>query len=290
MPASVLERHHVQVAGRGPRTLVFAHGFGCNQRMWRFVAPAFERDFRVVRFDLAGAGAARRAWDPVRHATLDGYATDLLAILDALDLRDATVVGHSVSATVAMLAAIRSSRRIGRLVMVGPSPCYADDPPGYVGGFARADLEALLDLMERNYRAWVEALAPTIVGTDETGTAIEARTLELRDSILATDPAVIRAFARATFLEDHRAAVPHLPVPALVVQCTDDAIAPEQVGRWLHARLPRATYHQLAAAGHCPHLTHPEELVAAIRRHLAPRVVVAPPAYRSAPRPGVFVS
>ena len=259
----------MQVAGRGSRTMVFAHGFGCNQRMWRFVAPAFEGQFRTVRFDLAGAGGARAAWDPARHATLDGHADDLLAILDALEVRDAFVVAHSVSATAAMLAAIRNSRRIGQLVLVGPSPCYLDEPPAYAGGFAREDLEALLHLMDRNYAAWVEALAPTIVGSDDAGRETEARTLELRDSILATDRAVIRAFARATFLEDHRADVSHVPVPAVVVQCTADAIAPEAVGRWLHARLPRSTFHQLAAAGHCPHLTHPEELIAAIRRHVA---------------------
>jgi sigma-B regulation protein RsbQ len=270
---TLLDRHNVRCTGHGARAIVFAHGFGCDQQMWRFVAPAFEAEWRVVLFDHAGAGpAAPSAYDRVRHATLQGYADDVVAIADALDLRDAVLVGHSVSATIGMLAAIAAPERFGRLVLVGPSPCYLDDPPRYEGGFTREQLDGLLALMAENYTAWADALAPTIVGgADAEGAAGEtARTRagELRDSICTMAPEVALAFARATFLEDHRATVPRVPVPSLVLQCTADAVAPPSVGTWLEANLPGATLHRLAAVGHCPHLTHPAETTAAIRGYL----------------------
>lgn len=273
-----LARHNVRILGRGPRTLVFAHGFGCDQQMWRFVAPAFADDWRVVLFDHAGAGpAAPAAYDAVRHATLQGYADDVVGIAEALDLEDAVLVGHSVSATIAMLAAIAAPARFGRLVLVGPSPCYLNVPPDYAGGFTREQLDGLLRLMAENYTAWADALAPTIVGGgDAMGTAGEtarARTDELRESICAMAPEVALAFARATFLEDHRATVPRVPVPSLILQCSADAIAPASVGAWMAAHLPGTTFHQLAAIGHCPHMTHPAETIAAIRAWIdAPRV------------------
>jgi sigma-B regulation protein RsbQ len=268
----VLARHHVHVTGRGTRPIVFAHGFGCDQQMWRFVAPAFEAEWQVVLFDHVGAGGADpAAYDAARHATLAGYADDVVSIAEALDLRDAVLVGHSVSATIAMLAAIRAPERFAELVLVGPSPCYLNDPPGYQGGFGRADLDGLLALMVQNYTAWADALAPTIVGRADSG----ERTRELRDSFCAMDPDVALAFARATFLEDHRATMRQVPVPALILQCSEDAIAPATVGAWLRDELPGATFHQLAAVGHCPHMTHPAETIAAIQAYLASRRVTA---------------
>ena len=268
-----LSQHNVRCTGRGDRAIVFAHGFGCDQQMWRFVAPAFEKDWRVVLFDHAGAGpAAPAAYDQVRHATLDGYADDLVAIAEALDLHEAVLVGHSVSATIAMLAAIAAPARFGRLVLVGPTPCYLNDPPSYTGGFTPEQLDGLLTLMADNYTAWADALAPTIVGAvdapGDAGDTARARSGELRDSICAMAPDVALAFARATFLEDHRATVPRVPIPSLILQSSEDAIAPASVGAWLAAHLPQSTFHQLAAVGHCPHMTQPEEVIQAIEGYL----------------------
>ena len=273
LDAARIARHNVRCTGQGTRTIVFAHGFGCDQQMWRFVAPAFERDWRVVLFDHAGAGpAAPAAYDASRHATLHGYADDVVAIAEALDLHHAVLVGHSVSATIAMLAAIDAPTRFSRLVLVAPTPCYRNEPPHYLGGFEREQLDGLLALMAENYTAWADALAPTIVGgtdaTDAAGDTARARAGELRDSMCLMAPDVALAFARATFLEDHRSTVPHVPVPSLILQCTADAIAPATVGAWLAEHLPQSTFRQLAATGHCPHLTHPGETIAAIQAYV----------------------
>lgn len=254
--STVLVRNNVQVAGHGPETLVFAHGFGCDQTMWRFVAPAFTARYRVVTFDYVGAGGSDvAAYDAERYGSLQGYASDVLEVLDALDLRQVVFVGHSVSATVGMLAAARRPSRFARLVHVGPSPCYVNDPPTYFGGFERADLCGLLEMMEKNYTAWAGALAPVVAGNPDRPEFAE----EMEARFCALDPQIARRFAEATFLSDHRADVPLVPVPSLVMQCAEDAIAPTSVGEWLAATLPRCTYHPLSATGHCPQLTHPDE-------------------------------
>ena len=265
MSDPVLARNNVRVTGQGTPPLLFAHGFGCDQAMWRFVAPAFEDRYRVVRFDYVGAGqSAISAYDPDRYATLHGYATDILEVCAALDLQDVVLVGHSVSATIGMLAAIREPARFARLVHVGPSPCYLNDLPEYAGGFERDDLLGLMEMMQKNYRGWAGALAPVIVGNPDR----PEHAAELEASFCATDPVIAHRFAEATFLSDYRSAVPHVPAPSLILQCAQDAIAPEAVGRWLHRHLPHSTYHAMQATGHCPHLTHPDETIAAIRAYL----------------------
>jgi sigma-B regulation protein RsbQ len=261
----VLQRHHVQISGEGP-PLVFAHGFGCDQQMWRFVAPAFEATHRVVLFDHVGCGRSDlSAWSPERHATLDGYAEDLAGILDAADLHDATLVGHSVSAMITMLAARKRPGRVGRLAMVCPSPRYLDDPPAYRGGFAPADVDAMLEMIEGNMLGWAQYLAPVVMGLP----AGDALTDELRASFCAIDPYITRRFATATFLSDNRADLPGVTHPTLVLQMREDAIAPVEVGRYVAERIPRSTYVELDGAGHCPHLTHPAATIAALRDFLA---------------------
>jgi sigma-B regulation protein RsbQ len=261
----IFRRHNVSIRGQGARVLVLAHGFGCDQNMWRFVTPAFEPDHRVVLFDHIGCGRADiGAYDPKRHATLEGYAEDVNNLLDGLGLSEVVFVGHSVSAMIGLLAAIRQPGRFARLVMVCPSPRYLNDPPDYVGGFERADIEGLLHMMETNMLGWADFLAPAVMGE---GSA-EALTLELRDSFCATDPYVTRRFAQATFLSDNRADLPRCPVPSLVIQCHDDAIAPTGVGRYVHEHTPGSTLALIEATGHCPHMTHPQQTIAAIRRYL----------------------
>jgi len=263
---AVRTRYNVQETGAGTTPMLFVHGFGCDQAMWRFVVPRFEATHRVVRFDYPGhGGGALEAFDPERHASLHGYVDDLLAVCEALDLWDVVVVAHSVSATVALLAAQRTPERFARLVLVCPSPCYINQPPDYHGGFERADLEGMLDLMDRNFVAWAGALAPVIAGNPDT----PGHAQELEASFCRTDHAVACTFAAATFLSDHRGDLDRVSTPSLVLQGSDDMIAPESVGRFVAAQLSASTFYRMAATGHCPHLTHPTETIAAIEHYLA---------------------
>lgn len=275
-PARVTSRNNVKVFGRGTQPMVFAHGFGCDQNMWRYVTPAFEKDYRIVLFDYVGSGKSdARAYDARRYATLDGYADDVLDILAALDLRDVIFVGHSVSSMIGVLAANREPERFDRLILVGPSPRYVNDPP-YVGGFERADLEGLLDVMAKNYLGWASYLAPVIMKNSDR----PELTRELEESFCSTDPRIARRFAEATFFADNRADLPKLSRPALILQCSDDAIAPAEVGEYVHRNLANSTLTQLRATGHCPHLSDPDETIAAMRAYLG-----TGPSTESAPRP-----
>lgn len=266
MDQDILTRNHVRVTGRGTQPMVFVHGFGCDQNMWRFVAPAFEDDYTVVRFDYVGSGKSDlSAYDPARYATLDGYAQDVLDVIHALDLRDVILVGHSVSGMVGVLAANREPERFARLVLIGPSPRYVNDPP-YVGGFERADIDGLLEMMEHNYIGWASFLAPAIMKNPDRPELGE----ELTDSFCSTDPVISRRFAEATFLSDNRDDLPRVTVPALVLQCSDDMVAPLEVGEYVHRQTPGSTLRVMKATGHCPHMSHPEETIELIREYLQP--------------------
>lgn len=259
--ADPLARHNVHVFGRADaQPILFAHGYGCDQHMWRHVAPAFEDDFRVVLFDYVGAGGADLAsYDPDRYSVLDAYADDVLEICEALDLTDVILVGHSVSSMIGGLAVIKAPERFSRLVMVSPSPRYTDDE-GYVGGFDEQDIQDLIDSIDSNFLGWSAAMAPVIMGNPDRPALGE----ELTDSFCRTDPAAARQFARVTFLSDTRDMLADIPVPTLVLQCSHDAIAPTTVGEYVHAAIPESTFVMLDATGHCPHLSAPEETTAAI--------------------------
>jgi sigma-B regulation protein RsbQ len=266
MADDVLARNNVRVSGRGTQPMIFAHGFGCDQNMWRFVAPAFEDDYRVVLFDYVGSGRSDLStYDPGKYSTLDGYAQDVLDVVHALDLRDVVLVGHSVSSMVAVLAANREPERFERLVLIGPSPRYVNDPP-YVGGFERGDIEGLLEMMEHNYIGWANFLAPNIMKNADRPELGQ----ELTDSFCSTDPVISRRFAEATFLSDNRADLPKVRVPALILQCADDMVAPHEVGEYVHANTPGSTLRLMQATGHCPHMSHPEETIELIREYLQP--------------------
>lgn len=265
MPADILRRNNVKVSGRGPRAIMFAHGFGCDQNMWRYVAPDFEQDFRVVLFDYVGSGKSDiRAYDPQKYSTLEGYAQDVLDVCRALNLSDVVFVGHSVSGMIGLLASLKEPDLFDRLILVGPSPRYIDDPPEYRGGFGRADIDGLLDLMDKNYIGWASFLAPVV--TKNADRPELAR--ELEESFCSTDPRVARRFAEATFLSDNRADLPLARVRSLIMQCSDDAVAPTEVGQYLSRNLRGSTFRQLEATGHCPHMSHPEETVRVIREYL----------------------
>lgn len=262
---SIETRNNLKCSGQGDRTLVFVHGFGCDQSMWRFVAPAFESSYKVVLFDLVGSGRSdRTAFDLKRYGTLEGYAQDILDVAEVLDLTDAILIGHSVSAMLGILAAIREPRRFSHLILVAPSPRYINDPPDYYGGFDRADIDEMLDLMDKNYMGWASFLAPVIMQNPEH----PELTQELETSFCSTDPITARTFAKATFYADNRQDLPKVPVPCLILQCAEDAIAPCEVGAYMHDQLPDSTVVYLKATGHCPHLSHPEEIITVIRQYL----------------------
>jgi len=259
------QRNAVTVAGNpAGRPMMFVHGYGCDQNMWRYVTPAFAADHKIVLFDQVGNGRSDlSAYDEKKYATLDGYADDVLEIIAEHDLDDVIYVGHSVSAMIGILAAIREPERFAKLVLIGPSPRYINDE-GYVGGFARSDLEEMLDSLDSNYLGWSTAMAPVIMGNPERPALGE----ELKNSFCRTDPEIARKFARVTFLSDNRDDLPRLRVPALVLQCSDDVIAPDAVGEYVHRCLPGSTLVRMNATGHCPNLSAPEETVAAIRAYL----------------------
>jgi sigma-B regulation protein RsbQ len=263
---NAVTRNNVQVHGRpdGP-PMLFVHGFGCDSNMWRFVWPAFADSHRVILMDHVGHGGSdRTAFDRRRYATLEGYAEDVLDVCRELDLTDLTFVGHSVSAMIGALASIRAPERFARLVMVGPSPRYVDED-GYVGGFSAADIDGLLESLDSNYLGWSSAMAPVIMANPDR----PELGAELDNSFCATDPEIAKHFARVTFLSDNRADLAAVRVPALVLQCTDDVIAPQAVGEYVHGQLADSELVLLQATGHCPNLSAPEETTDAIRAFLA---------------------
>jgi sigma-B regulation protein RsbQ len=265
MNDEVVARNNVKTFGRGTQPMLFAHGFGCDQNMWRFITPAFEDDYRIVLFDYVGSGKSDlAAYDAERYASLDGYTQDVLDVIHALDLRDVIFVGHSVSSMIGILAANREPERFDRLVLIGPSPRYINDGPEYVGGFERSDIEGLLETMDKNYIGWANFLAPAIMKNPER----PELSRELEESFCSTDPVIARRFAEATFFADNRADLATLQVPSLIMQCADDIIAPTVVGEYLSRALPESTLHMLRATGHCPHMSHPEETIDGIRDYL----------------------
>ncbi|ULE34951.1 alpha/beta fold hydrolase [Mycobacterium sp. IDR2000157661] len=260
---NVRERNNVRVLGAegdGVPTLMLAHGFGCDQNMWRLVAAPLSRRYRIVLFDHAGSGRSDpSAWDADRYATLDSYARDVLDIVDELELRDVVFVGHSVAAMMGVLAACARPEAFAKLVLVAPSPRYIDDGD-YRGGFSRADIDDLLESLDSNYLGWSQAIAPTIMGASDRPELAE----ELAESFCRTDPACARVFARTTFLSDNRADLPLVAVPTLVLECAEDAIAPTGVGAYVAQQITSSHLITLDTDGHCPQLTLPEATAAAI--------------------------
>ncbi|KOV85594.1 sigma factor sigB regulation protein rsbQ [Nocardia sp. NRRL S-836] len=246
---------------------MLAHGFGCDQHLWRLVVPPLAARHRVVLFDHVGAGRSDlSAWTPERYGSLDGYADDVLGICRELDLRDVVLVGHSVSAMIAVLAANAEPERFAKLVLLTPSPCYVDEE-GYRGGFSRADIDELLGALESNYLGWSAAMAPVIMDNPDRPELGD----ELTNSFCRTDPVIARAFARTTFLSDNRADLAKVCVPTLVVQCARDAIAPREVGRFVHEQVRGSELVTLDAVGHCPQLSAPRATAEAIMRFVSGR-------------------
>jgi sigma-B regulation protein RsbQ len=262
---SILQRNNVQIQGSG-QPMVFVHGFGCDQNMWRLLAPHFAERHKIILMDLVGFGNSDlSAFDPKKYGTLQGHADDVLEVLDACAGGEPAVfVGHSVSAMIGLLADIKSPRHFAAHVMVGPSPCYINDGD-YVGGFERQDIEGLLEALESNYLGWSSNMAPAIMGAPDRPHLAE----ELTNSFCRTDPEIAKQFARVTFLSDHRADLPKMKTPALILQCSDDLLAPLAVGEYMHRMLPDSTLRIVENVGHCPHLSAPGASVSAMEEFLA---------------------
>lgn len=266
MTHNILLRNNVTILGKGTQPILFAHGFGCDQNMWRFVTPAFEKDYKIVLFDYVGSGKSDlSAYSPERYGNLNGYAQDILDICTELDLKDVIFVGHSVSSVIGILSSIQSPHLFNSLILISPSPCYINELPDYVGGFERQDIEDLLDIMDKNYIGWASFLAPVIMKNEDQ----PELTQELEASFCSTDPVIASIFAKATFYSDNRGDLPKVTVPSLILQCAEDAIAPTEVGHYLHRHLSQSTLKLMKATGHCPHLSHPEETINLMKEYLS---------------------
>jgi sigma-B regulation protein RsbQ len=258
---SAVSRNNVHMSGPGPTAMVFSHGFGCDQNMWRQVWPAFEDKFQVVLFDHVGAGGSDlKAYKPAKYSTLAGYADDVIEIGDELGLKDAVFVGHSVSAMIGLLASLRAPGMFRSLVMVGPSPRYIDDE-GYIGGFKQQQIAELLDFLAENHMGWSTAMAPVIMGNPNRPELGQ----ELTNSFCRTDPDIAKEFARVTFNSDNRSDLAQVTIPTLILQCSEDVIAPLAVGEYMHRQMPNSKLVILKATGHCPNLSAPEEVISAMR-------------------------
>jgi len=265
MQQKIIQRNNVKVFGDGDLPIMFAHGFGCDQNMWRFITPAFENEFQVILFDYVGSGNSDiRAYRSERYKNLNGYARDVLDIIRALELDDVIFVGHSVSSIIGALASIRQPQSFKSLVMIGPSPCYLNDPPDYHGGYEHSTIMELLGLMEKNYIGWANFFAPEIMKNEDR----PELTRELEESFCSTDPIIAHEFAKATFLADNREDLPKIDTPVLIIQCEEDSIAPVNVGEYVHSRIKQSTFEIIPANGHCPHMSHPDETIEVIDNYL----------------------
>jgi sigma-B regulation protein RsbQ len=261
---SALKRNNVVVRGKGSTAMMFAHGFGCDQNMWRFVAPAFEETYQTVLFDHVGSGGSDlTAYSHEKYKTLEGYADDIIEVARELRLKDAVFVGHSVSAMMGIIVAAKAPDVFKNLVLVGPSPSYINDGD-YIGGFTKAQVEELLESLDSNHMGWSMAMAPVIMGNADRKELGE----ELANSFCRTDPEIARDFARTTFLSDCRDILVDINIPVLILQCSNDVIAPQEVGEYVHRRIPGSKLVLMEATGHCPNLSAPEETIAAIKGFL----------------------
>ncbi|WP_078551736.1 alpha/beta fold hydrolase [Bacillus alkalicellulosilyticus] len=265
MTQHILNRNNVTVLGQGKKPMIFAPGFGCDQTVWKLVANSFKEDYQVILFDYVGMGNSDiSAYDPKKYSSLSGYAQDVIDVCTALDIKNAIFVGHSVGSIIGALAYLKHPELFSNLIMVGPSPCYLNEPPDYFGGFEKESLLGLLDMMDKNYIGWANVFASTITNNAE---HFEVAS-ELEGRFCSTDPVIARTFAEACFFADHREELHKVTVPSLILQCAEDVIAPKEVGEFMNQTLPSSTLIYMNATGHCPHMSHPKETSQLIRGYL----------------------
>lgn len=260
----ILKRNNVKVFGEGTQPILFAHGYGCDQKMWRFITPAFTEAYKVVLFDHIGSGKSDlAAYDYDKYDHLKGYAEDLVEICDALSLENIILVGHSVSSIVGALAVAGRPELFDQLIMLGPSPRYINEGE-YFGGFDQQDIDELVETLEANYLGWSSFITPVIIGNADKEEFAE----ELKNSFCSMEPAIAKHFAKVTFVGDYREDLANVKIPTLIIQSYPDAIAPVAVGKYVHEKIPGSHYVQLASSGHCPHLTSPELVISAIQTYI----------------------
>ena len=262
---NVKGRNNVSIKGKGSQIIMFAHGFGCDQNMWRFITPAFEENYKIVVFDHVGAGNSDfSAFNPMKYNKLEGYADDIIEIATILQLQNIIFVGHSVSAIIGIIAAQKSPDLFKSLILVAPSPSYINDGD-YVGGFTKPEINELLESLDNNHLGWSMAMAPVVMGNPDRSELSE----ELAHSFCRTDPQILKHFARTTFLSDKRELLSSVKIPSLIMQCSNDVIAPEAVGKYMHQQMSGSRLVIMKATGHCPNLSAPEETIEVIKQFLS---------------------
>ncbi|WP_078429616.1 alpha/beta fold hydrolase [Alkalihalobacterium alkalinitrilicum] len=265
MSHDILLRNNVKIIGNGSQPILFAPGFGCDQSVWNLTLDSFVDHYQLILFDYVGSGNSDlRAYSADKYRTLSGYAEDLLDICSFLNLKEAVFVGHSVGCMIGMLASLRRPEYFSHLIMLGPSPCYLNDPPDYIGGFEKEDLLGLIEMMEKNYIGWANLFASTVTNNPDRPDMKG----ELEERFCSTDPIIANQFAKAAFFTDNRQDLHHVTVPTYILQCSDDIIAPVSVGKYIHEQLHHSTFTLMKATGHCPHMSHPEETVFLIQQYL----------------------
>ncbi len=263
---NIIKRNNVNTFGQGKQPIIFCHGLGCAQSVWQYITPSFEEDYEVILFDYVGSGHSDlSAYDPVKYNQLEGYAQDLIEVIESLNLHDVIVVGHSVSSMIGMLASLKRPQLIKKLVMIGPSPCYLNTDEGYQGGFDESDVEELLNLMEMNFKGWASYMAP--LGMQKPKESQEVQ--ELESLFVSNDPQIARQFAKVTFLSDYRSYLEKLEIETLILQCAEDSIVPLEIGTFLKQRIKNSQLVVLDVKGHYPQLSHADETIGAIKTFLA---------------------
>lgn len=261
----VLKRNNVTIHGNGSEVIVFAHGYGCDQNMWRFLTPAFKNDYKIILFDHVGSGKSDwSSYEKQKYSSLQGYANDIIEICKTLDLKKIILVAHSVSAMIGMLAAIKSPKIFKQIIMIGPSPRYINDE-NYFGGFSEKDILEMVDTLDSNYLGWSSAITPIIMDNPDKPELTE----ELKNSFCRHDPEIAKHFARVTFTGDNRKDLAYLQIPTLIIQSKKDLIASIQVGEYVHQHISNSEFLIIEANGHCPHMSHPEETINAIKRYVS---------------------
>lgn len=262
---NIIKRNNVKVMGQGEQTILFAHGFGCDQKMWQYIAPTLAMKYRVVLFDYVGSGNSDiTAYESKKYNSLHGYAQDVLDIIEELNLQHVLFIGHSISSMIGMYAAIQQPQHFDKLIMIGPSPCYLNDTNGYMGGFEKEDIKEILDLMEMNFAGWASFMAPFASSQPDDAQL----TQQLKSDFVSTNPRVAREFAEVTFFSDCRAKLPFLKVPTLIIQCSNDSIVPIEVGEYLQKHIQNSTLLIMNAKGHYPHISQPLETIEIINDYL----------------------
>jgi len=265
MNQNIIKRNNINISGKGKKPIIFAPGFGCDQTVWKDVLPAFEEDYQVILFDYVGFGGSDiSAFNSVKYGKLSGYVQDVLDVCAVLDLKEAIFVGHSVSSMIGLLASNAEQSYFSHLIMIGPSPCYLNDPPDYYGGFEKEDLENLIDMMEKNYIGWANVFSSTLINNAERTDAAK----ELEDRFCSTDPLIATTFAKACFFTDSRQDITKAKVPSLILQCTEDIIAPKGVGEYLKRNMPNSEITYMNTSSHCPHISDPDETILSIKNYL----------------------